>query len=244
MIKTLALILKKQNLGETDRIVTIFSPSLGKKRVVAKAVRKPLSKLAGHLDTMMVSQLMITDKPELPKIISASLVESFEHLRTNLPELEKAYAVSKITERVIIEDVPQQAIFQLTVDTLVRINQQDPFSIIWLKFLFDLAKLLGLGMTAFNCRKCQKKITGSCKWAEVERVFYCDECSDEGLILPIEGNSLKLLQLLGRCSYRELTPVVITKEVERQVEEMLLRVVTDWFNKPWQSYRALEVRGD
>ncbi|HUD20719.1 MAG TPA: DNA repair protein RecO [Candidatus Saccharimonadales bacterium] len=244
MIKTLALVLKKQNLGETDRIVTIFSPSLGKKRVVAKAVRKPLSKLAGHLDTMMVSQLILTDKPELPTVISASLVESFEHLRTNLPELEKAYAVSKITERVIIEDVPQQAIFQLTVDTLVRINQQDPFTIIWLKFLFDLAKLLGLGMTAFHCQKCQKKITGPAHWVELERAFYCQDCPSPGLSFPIEGNSLKMLQLLGRCSYQELTRLVVAEKVEQQVEEILLRVITDWFNKPWQSYRALGGEND
>lgn len=89
MIKTLAIVLKKQNLGETDRILTIFSPSLGKKRVVAKAIRKPLSKLSGHLDTFMVSQIILTEKDELPTITGAELVESFEFLRESLPELKK-----------------------------------------------------------------------------------------------------------------------------------------------------------
>jgi DNA repair protein RecO (recombination protein O) len=132
MIKTLGLILKKQSIGETDRIITILSPSLGKKRVVARAVRKPLSKLSGHLDTFMISQLILTDENELPKVTSAVLVESFESLRASLPLVEQAYAISKITERVILEDVPQQTMFRITVDALSRIDEGVAWPNVWL----------------------------------------------------------------------------------------------------------------
>ena len=81
MFKTFAIILKKQNIGETDRILTIMSPTLGKKRVVVRGIRRPLSKLAGHLDTLMLSQIMLTDEPDLPKVTGAYLTESFDNIR-------------------------------------------------------------------------------------------------------------------------------------------------------------------
>lgn len=239
MIKTLALVLKKQNLGETDRIITIFSPSLGKKRIVAKAVRKPLSKMAGHLDTLMISQIMLTDKPELPTITSAQLVESFEHLRNDLPELDKAYAITKIVEKVIVEDAPQQAIFQLAVDSLVRIDHKEPWSAIWLKFLSDLAKTLGLGLSNFACHSCNGKICEDGYWSEDARTFYCLECGRSMPALRIKGNTIKLLNLLGRNSFERIRYINIERKVELETEEIMLKEITNWFNKPWTTYRAL-----
>ncbi len=45
---TEAIILKRIDLGEADRIVTLFTPGKGKYHAIAKGTRRPVSKLA-HL---------------------------------------------------------------------------------------------------------------------------------------------------------------------------------------------------
>lgn len=238
MIKTLGLILKKQSLGETDRIITILSPSLGKKRVVARAVRKPLSKLSGHLDTFMISQLMITDENDLPKVTSAVLVESFESLRSSLELVGQAYAISKITERVILEDVPQQMMFQITVDALSRIDNGIAWPNIWLRFLGEVTKQLGLQPSDFTCRVCGKKITESAHWDLLERRFTCESCqAPVGRRLSVQA--IKVLFLLSKQQYSVVQRVALTENVASEVEEILLREITEWFNRPWTSYRGL-----
>jgi DNA repair protein RecO (recombination protein O) len=238
MIKTLGLILKKQSIGETDRIITILSPSLGKKRVVARAVRKPLSKLSGHLDTFMISQLILTDENDLPKVTSAVLVESFESLRASLPLVEQAYAISKITERVILEDVPQQTMFRITVDALSRIDEGVAWPNVWLRYLGEVTKQLGLQLGDFTCRICGKKITDSAYWDQLERGFTCASCPSKiGRQLSVQA--IKVLFLLSKQQYAVVQRAKLSEQVASEVEEVLLREITEWFNRPWTSYRGL-----
>jgi len=241
MRKTLGLILKRQNIGETDRILTIFSPDLGKKRVMVKAVRRPLSKLAGHLDTFMLSQLMLTDNEDLPRVTSAVLAEPFEEIRNSLPLTQKAFAVSKIVERVILEDVAQRPVFQLTLDALARLNAGRDWTVTWLFFLNELLNELGLGPNDFSCQSCDQKISEGATWQFEERRFLCAKCAPEvvnGVFL--HANSVKLLVLLRKTQFMELSKVRIPHTNAEQVEELFLREVTQWFNKPWSAYVGLE----
>ncbi|MBI4948500.1 DNA repair protein RecO [Candidatus Berkelbacteria bacterium] len=240
MQKTLAIILKKQNLGETDRIITIFSPVFGKKRVVARAVRKPLSKLAGHLDTMMVSQLILTRQDDLPKITSAELVESFDNIRSSFTLLEKSFAITKIIERVILEDISQQTIFQFTLDALTRLDEQYAWNNVWLTFLSNLTDELGISITDFTCLNCAKKIQEDAAIILSDRRFICNSCLHERLqYKKISKNLIKVIQVLNKNKFDYVLRLQIPDIVAKEVEEVYLREITQWFNKPWQHYSAI-----
>lgn len=243
MQKTLALVLKKQNIGETDRILTIFSPTFGKKRVVVRAVRRTTSKLAGHLDTFMVSQLILTDKPDLPQITSAVLVESFEQMRSNLADVDRAFAISKIVERVILEDVPQQSIFQLTLDAFVRLNDAHRWPAVWLTFLGNLTDRLGLDVSNFRCASCNQLPTGRSQWAVNDRALYCQNCSaPNGTdVIPLSLSAVRLLNLVTKKNYSLIQRVAIPPNAALEAEELYLREITEWFNKPWLHYASLRV---
>ncbi len=47
--RTEAIVLRRKDFGEADRILTLFTPELGKIRALAKGIRKPASRKAGHL---------------------------------------------------------------------------------------------------------------------------------------------------------------------------------------------------
>lgn len=240
MQKTLSLVLKKQNIGETDRILTIISPTLGKKRVIARAVRKPLSKMAGHLDTLMLSQLILTDDPDLPKVTSAQLIQPFEQVRNHLARSTQAQAVSRLVERVILEDVGSRPIFQLTVQALNRLNDDVGWSAVWLKFLFELAGSLGVRPEIDSCRRCGQPLVGDSSYVLLERCFYCQDCIRlEQAARLTEKNAVKLLQLLQHRPFTMIERITIPEPIAWQVEEILLEEITQWLNKPWQNYAGL-----
>lgn len=237
MIKTLGIVVKKQNIGETDRIITILSPSIGKKRVVARAVRKPLSKLSGHLDTFMVSQLILTEEVELPKVTSAVLVESFEQLRASLDRVERGYAVARIAERIMVEDEPQQAIFQTVVDALARIDTDVPWTAVWLRYLAEVATNLGVQPSNFSCSSCGKNITDAAYWDGEERRFICQDCSKVGW--PVQANTVKMLRILFSSRIREMHRIMIPVDIAHETEEILLREITQLLPQQWGAYRGL-----
>ncbi len=71
LYRTDSVVLRRQDLGEADRIVTIFTPGYGKLRAVAKGVRKPSSRKAGHLEPLARSNLLIAKGRELDIITQA-----------------------------------------------------------------------------------------------------------------------------------------------------------------------------
>ena len=52
LYKTEAIILRQRKLGEADRILTLYTPALGKLDAKAKGVRKTTSRLSGHLQPL------------------------------------------------------------------------------------------------------------------------------------------------------------------------------------------------
>jgi len=239
MIKTLALVLNKQNIGETDRILTLLSPTLGKKRVIVRAVRRPLSRLAGHLDTLMLSQLILTDDPDLPKVTSAQLIEPFVEVRQNLEKSSRAQIVSRLVERVTVEDISERSIFRLTVAALTRLDQGSRWPATWLAFLFGLAGQLGVRPPVAACHQCAKPLCEDCIWNKEERCFYCSVCANKPIGIHVEANEIKLLQLLERQPFTMIERIDIPDPIALTIEQILLEEITQWLNKPWQSYAGL-----
>ena len=65
LYRTEAIILRRADLGEADRLLTIFTPGRGKLRVVAKGARKPTSRKSGHVELFTRSNLLIARAREL-----------------------------------------------------------------------------------------------------------------------------------------------------------------------------------
>ncbi len=61
--QTEAVVLKKTKLGEADRILTFYTPDMGKTQGVAKGIRRPKSKMAGHLELLgELGHILIVDR--------------------------------------------------------------------------------------------------------------------------------------------------------------------------------------
>src|SRR5262245_10220789 len=58
-----AVVLRRTDYGEADRILTLFTPSYGKVRAIAKGARRTISQLAGHLELLYPNTAAAGDWP-------------------------------------------------------------------------------------------------------------------------------------------------------------------------------------
>src|SRR5690554_4752709 len=72
-----AIVLRRRDLGETDRIVTLLTAERGKLRVVAKGSRRPSSRIAGYLEPFSASRLLIARTRGLDIISQAESIDPF-----------------------------------------------------------------------------------------------------------------------------------------------------------------------
>ncbi|HEX9029302.1 MAG TPA: DNA repair protein RecO, partial [Anaerolineales bacterium] len=54
-----AIVLRHQDWGEADRLLSLYTPDMGKVRTIAKGVRKMRSRKAGHLEPFTRSSLLM-----------------------------------------------------------------------------------------------------------------------------------------------------------------------------------------
>lgn len=102
---TLAIVLKRTNYSEADRIITMLTKDLGKIQVIAKGVRKERSKLAGGIEPFCISEIgIVKGRGEIDTLTSARLQRHFGNIMKSLEKLDFAYSclktINKITQTV------------------------------------------------------------------------------------------------------------------------------------------------
>lgn len=85
------------DLGEADRVLTLFCPEKGILKAVAKGARKPGSKMAGRSDVLCVNELLLSPGRTFEIITQAQTIESFPALRNNLSSLSYGLYLAELT---------------------------------------------------------------------------------------------------------------------------------------------------
>ncbi|PIP16822.1 MAG: DNA repair protein RecO [Candidatus Portnoybacteria bacterium CG23_combo_of_CG06-09_8_20_14_all_37_13] len=146
LYKTEGMIIKRSNLGDFDRLLTVYTRDFGKISVRGKAIRKNQSKLKGHLELFLQSRLLIAPGKKLDIITGAEIIRSFSKLHQRLPSLAAAYYLAEIIDKTIIGPERDPQIWQLLLTSFQKLDQEktEP-KIIIDNFEKQLLGLLGYG---------------------------------------------------------------------------------------------------
>jgi len=91
--RTRAIILRRTNFGEADRILDLLTPD-GRRSVMARGVRKEKSKLAGGIELFALCDVVIGEgKGDLGILTSARLVTFYRHILEDYDRLQFGYEV-------------------------------------------------------------------------------------------------------------------------------------------------------
>ena len=116
-LKTKAIVLKRTDYGEADRILQLLTPE-GKKSVIAKGVRRAKSKLAGSVELFSVSEVMIHEgKGELGILTGAKLLEHYDAFVHDIELLELGGALMRDASRRA-EQVDSEEFFNILRQSL------------------------------------------------------------------------------------------------------------------------------
>ena len=91
LYRTEAVILRRHDFGEADKLLTIYTPAFGKLRVLAKGVRKTTSRKAGHVELFTHSRLLIAKGKTLDIVTQAETISAFLPIRVELALTSYAY---------------------------------------------------------------------------------------------------------------------------------------------------------
>ncbi len=222
-LKTEAIVLRHSEMGEADRLLTMYSREAGIIRAIAKGVRRIHSKKAGHLEPFTRVSLLMARSHELWIVTQAVALDLFLPLHEDLILTSEAAYVLELVDRFSYEESENRSLYQLLVETLERLSRGDP--VFTAVHFFELHLLDGVGFRPqlFNCVRCKEEISPQDQYfSAVMGGAVCPKC---GSLVPdarpITMEALKYLRNFQRTPYTRLLQAVPSTLVEREVETIL-----------------------
>ncbi len=223
-----AVVLRRQDLGEADRLLTIFTPDHGKLRVVAKGVRRLRSRKAGHLEPLTRARLILARGRNLDVITQAEAVELFPTLRGDLERLGQAFYTVELLDRFTVEEGETQRLYDLLLNTLGRLAEGDDGSVVVRYFELRLLELVGYRPELFRCLGCGKELQPQDQFFSIAMGgILCPTCGvGRKHAHPISLAALKVLRYYQRNAYAVAGVAKIRSEVHAELDKLLESYLT------------------
>jgi DNA repair protein RecO (recombination protein O) len=196
--RTEAIVLRAYDLGESDRILTLYTPTFGKLRATAKGIRRITSRKAGHLDLFTRSNLLLATGRNLDIVTQAETIEHFRPMRDDLCRSSNGHYAAELIDAFAPERMANSLLYELLLSTLRRLAGADKLEMSVRGFELHLLGLAGYRPQLFNCLHCNDTIkpVGNRFSAHMGGVL-CPACAFVDRAAPgVSANALKLMRYL------------------------------------------------
>ncbi len=207
-ITTRAIVLRRTNYGEADRILQLLTPE-GRRSVTARGVRRQKSKLAGGIELFAVCDVVIGEgRGELGVLTSSRLVHFYRHIIEDYDRLQFGYyVIQQVTKASENLDEPEW--FDLMSEVLMGLDATSiPLSLTQTWFYLKYAGLLG--------HQLNLEIDTNGNKLDADRQYKYDS-GEQGLREATAGElgveHIKLLRLISTRSIKVLAQVGGVDEV-------------------------------
>ncbi|RMF05466.1 MAG: DNA repair protein RecO [Chloroflexi bacterium] len=229
LYRTDALILRRSDFGEADRLLTVMTPEYGKLRLLAKGVRKTTSRKAGHVELFMLTNMLVARGRTFDIVSQAEIVEAYRPLREDLDKTSHAYYLAELVDRFVEEHDPNVPLFELLALSLARLGHADDPFLVLRFFELHLLSLTGYQPQLHFCVVCQEALE------PVDNNYF--HLPDGGALCPTHGQTrptaqilplvvLKVLRYLQTEPWENVAGLQLNPATRRHVESLLLEYIT------------------
>lgn len=221
--RTPAVVLKRIDFGEADKLLTIFTPFHGKLRVVAKGVRRPGSRMGGHLDLLTHSNLLLAHGRNLDIVTQSETLDAFIGLRDDLLRASHGYQVAELLDRMTEEAHEDRATFDALLEALRRVAEDPDPELAVRQFEVTLLDRLGYRPQLRACVACAEPLERADSFfSPAIGGVLCPACGrQEPTARPLSANAFAMLRVLQAADYRTAQRVRRDEPLRREIEAIL-----------------------
>ncbi|MCA9387507.1 MAG: DNA repair protein RecO [Candidatus Andersenbacteria bacterium] len=217
-----AIVLRRRNLREADRIVTLYTRTHGKVAAIARGVKKPTSRLAGHLELGTVVDLSFAEgKGDLYTVTGAQGITPMVHASGVIDVLPVFTHFLEVVDQMTQDAEPDTRLYDLLSSTLQQLDlmvlrEQSRAAALRASFDLSLLRLLGLLPELRACVSCRAEL-----FPVENRLSFqlggvlCPNCVDEDHgSVAISVDVLKLLRYFATSEGPEMPALYIPAKTQ------------------------------
>lgn len=231
-----AIILKRSDFGEADRLLTLYTPDLGKLRAIAKGARKPSSRKSGHVELFSHSILLLAKGAHLDIVTQAETIDPFVRLRSDLERLGHAYYLAELVDRFSEEGTENRPLFDLLLHTLHWLCDVGNDPVLVARFSeLQLLQHVGYRPQLYHCVNCGSELEPVENYFSAEAGGIIDpncmrtarnELAGHGRdARAISVNALKVLRFMQTREFETVRTLRLSTEVLGEVESLMSQYI-------------------
>jgi DNA repair protein RecO (recombination protein O) len=218
-----AVVLRRTDWGEADRLLVLYTREQGKLRAIAKGVRKMRSRKAGHLEPFTHVKMLLARGRDIGIITQAEAIDLNQTLREDIMLASCASYVVELLDRFTAEEGPNRALFRLLLESLDRLGSGSSTSLVLRYYEMRLLDLAGYRPQLFNCTNCKNEIKPQDQYFSAGRGgAVCPDCRP--LIAdarPVSETALKYLRHFQRSAFPDAARAKPTPAASREMEKLM-----------------------
>lgn len=230
-----AIVLGKKDVGEADRLYTLYTLEAGKIKVMAKGVRKTGAKLSGFLEPITEAEVFVARSKGTGKATGALVNQYFPRIKNDWERLEAVFYALKFFQKIVTGEVAEEKIFFLLKEFLETmegnyLGSLSSIKLIAVAFLIKIFKANGYSLEAEKCAYCGKSLkAGEHYFSPAQSGALCVDCQRyDPKAINATANAVKIIRLINQNRLKNISKIKADlKDVEnakRIIEKNLLWV--------------------
>ncbi len=223
--------LKTTDFGEADRILVLFTRHFGKVHVVAKGIRRPTSRMAGHAEPLTHATYQLARGRELDVLTGAEARAAYPAIREDLLRIAAGWYVAELVDRFSVDRAPSAPLFDLLETSLRHLDALFAPGLVCRWFDLHLLDRSGFRPELVRCVQCRNALSATTNaWSAAAGGALCAMCVAAGHAgAPLSVRALKSMRYLLESDFAGASRLrvdgALASELERHLREFMRHVL-------------------
>lgn len=240
-IKTRGIVIKETNLGEGDKIITLFTDRLGKVEAVVHGARKAKSKFMASSQVFSYCEYILYKGKSLYTVSQAEIIESFQVFLEDLYSLTYGSYIIELTNVLTQNDEANLDLFLLILKTFYLMTDSD----IDRELLIRAFELKAVSISGYMpildmcsiCREKQNNYYFSTKYGGI----ICGGClKNDMAAIKISCDTLSAMRYLIKSDIEKVRTVKVSRSAKKEMKKILKNYIKYYLEKEFKSLEFLD----
>ena len=223
-LRTEAIVMRRVDHGEADRLLTLYTREFGKLKAIAKGSRKPQSRKTGHVELFMRTQFLLAAGRGAYYIATqADGEEPYEALRHDLVRTTYAAYAVELLDKFTGDEDKNVTLYELLSDGISRFAHEENLLLAARYYELRLLSIAGFQPQLFRCVESGELIEQEDQFfsAELGGFLRPDQRHADRRSKPITAGAVKVLRYLQTRSWDTVQSLQLRTPLHRELEAIL-----------------------
>ena len=199
------LILKEQNIGEKDKLVTVLTRHNGLVRAFVRGAKSVNNRKNSSTGMFCFSKLCLYKTKESYIIDEAEPIELFFELRSDLEKLALAQYFSELIMTLVQEDEAAEEYLRLILNSL-HFLAKGKMPVEQVKAITELRLMCIAGYmpNLVACARCGEYETNTMYFDVEDGLLYCENCMSNSMLFPLDIGLIKALRHIAFSDFEKI----------------------------------------